>query len=105
MTGRPSLYRPEFCKSLKEHCALGYSIRSFAAEIGVSPNTMKKWRKRHPEFAYACEVALCARCHYWETAMLEILRHGRNRQVTNAEVRTVVFMVRMLWRQTGETPA
>lgn len=34
------------------------SLAGFAVHVGVSANTIKEWRKRHPEFDEACEIAM-----------------------------------------------
>ena len=46
--------------------AIGKSIKSFAAAIGVNSNTVKKWAERHPEFGKALELAKEASEGYWE---------------------------------------
>ena len=101
-TGPVSGYRPEFCKAVMDHCAEGYSLASFSTTIAVSPRTLRNWSSKYPEFKEAVGAALARRCLYWETTALEIIHHGRNRPVTDAEARVVFYMLKMLWRQTGE---
>jgi len=48
--GRPSKYKPEFCKMLEEHFAEGYSYESFAGVVGVARATLYLWEEQHPEF-------------------------------------------------------
>ncbi len=66
ITGRPSLYRKEFCEMLIEHMKQGYSYKSFCAEIEVGQRTMYDWELVHPEWAEAKEIAFAKGMKFWE---------------------------------------
>jgi hypothetical protein len=47
-------------------------LTQFAADIGVAPSTVRRWRQEYPEFDEACEIALAKAQAYYE----EILQGG-----------------------------
>jgi transposase-like protein len=64
-TGRfESKYDPAHCAAIIEHMASGASATSFAASIGVRPETLRAWADQHEEFAQAKDLAF-ARCQAW----------------------------------------
>lgn len=66
-TGRPSLYRPEYCEMLIGHMDNeGKSFESFAALIRVGIRTLYVWEKEHPEFLQAKEIGMALAQAYWE---------------------------------------
>jgi hypothetical protein len=67
----PSKYRPEYCAALIEFMATGASLTSFAATIGVNPNTVRAWAAAHPEFAEAKDLAFAKCQQWWETKIRE----------------------------------
>jgi len=74
--GRPSLYRDEYCEEVVNVMRAGFSLTAFAGIIGVTPMTVTNWRKEHPEFDEACEVAKAARVVHWEEASIQTGRGG-----------------------------
>lgn len=64
--GRPTKYRPEYCDMLIEHMAEGASMTSFAAEIGVSRETISEWGRVHPEFSVAIKNGKAKCAAWWE---------------------------------------
>lgn len=69
--GRPSLYRPQYCADVVEAMGAGHSFTAFAGMIGVSKDTLYEWKRTHPEFAEASEVAKPARLLFLERRLLE----------------------------------
>ena len=53
ITGRPSLYKPEYCEMLISHMEKGFSFRSFAGIVRVNFDTVYEWEKVHPAFSDA----------------------------------------------------
>lgn len=74
--GRPTLYRPEYCDELVEFARKGFSLGAFAGQIGVSHQTVKDWKERHPEFLAACERASPARQLHWEEKAIRVGERG-----------------------------
>lgn len=50
LTGRPSLYKSEYCDQIVDYCKNGASFVEFAAFIGVSKQTLLNWREEHQDF-------------------------------------------------------
>jgi hypothetical protein len=99
-TGRPSLYRPEYCDLVVEKAAtLGISVPAFAGVVGVSVDTVFEWRRVHREFSEACSRAKAARLLWWE------LKLGRSRK--GAETTASVFALTNIapdhWRNQRHT--
>lgn len=55
--GRPSKYRPEYCKQVIEWGKQGYSREHIACELDVSWNTLLSWMEAHEDFLEALETA------------------------------------------------
>lgn len=65
--GRPSKYKAEFCDSVKEMGAQGYSVVEMAAELGVSRNTLETdWPAQHEDFLEAFTQARQLSQAWWE---------------------------------------
>lgn len=64
--GRPSEYKPEYCKKLIAHMSEGLSYESFAGLIGTKKQTLYNWEEKHPEFLDAKEQGVDACRLYWE---------------------------------------
>lgn len=48
----------------------GASQKMMWSKIGISKQTAETWRKKHPEFAEALDIALVHAQSYWETQLL-----------------------------------
>jgi hypothetical protein len=58
LPGRPTLYKPEYCEAIKRYARKPEGhFRAFAAELGVSVETLHEWARVHPEFSEAKRVA------------------------------------------------
>ncbi|OQW44362.1 MAG: hypothetical protein A4S16_03480 [Proteobacteria bacterium SG_bin6] len=73
---RPSLYRATYCNEVIEHMAEGFSIASFAGEIGVCRSTITNWQREHPEFAQAVAIGKAKASTWWEKRLREIAQGG-----------------------------
>lgn len=63
---RKSSYKPIYCKKLLDMSREGKSLQQVAAEIGVTPRTMRNWKEKYPEFKEACAEGLVLACAWWE---------------------------------------
>ena len=80
--GRPSEYKPEYCKRVIELGRLGMSVVEMASDIGVSRNTLEtSWTAAHPEFLEALEIARECSQSWWESM-------GRVNLIMNKEAGT-----------------
>ncbi len=80
--GRPTLYRPEYCNSVREWGRQGKSKAQMAAELGVARRTLGYWAEANPEFLLALEEAHDYALAWWENTGMAGLAHG----VMNASV-------------------
>jgi hypothetical protein len=65
-TGRPSLYRPEYCQRLIAWGKQGLSYESFASDVDVCVDTLYEWEKVHKEFSDAKKKASAYSRAWWE---------------------------------------
>lgn len=70
-TGRPTKYKPEYCKDLIDHMSEGLSYESFAAVISVDRDTLYEWEKVHKEFSDAKKAAFDVNLLFWERQGLD----------------------------------
>jgi hypothetical protein len=61
VTGRPTLYRPEYCEAVISVMGEGYDLTAFAGSIGVSREAVYDWIDAHAEFRHAVNIAKSAR--------------------------------------------
>jgi transposase len=70
-TGRPSLYKPEYCDMVVEAMHKeGISLTAFAGLIGVSAETVYAWIRRIPEFSDAVSRARPGRVLFLERKLM-----------------------------------
>jgi len=69
-TGRPTLYRPEYCQAVIDFMAQGYDLTAFAGSIDVSRETVYDWAGRFAEFRHALSVAKAKRLLALQTKLL-----------------------------------
>jgi hypothetical protein len=93
-TGRPTDYRPEYCELVISEMSKGISLGAFAGTIGVSRETVYKWRTERREFSDAVARARAAQQLWWE------LKLGRSRK--GAETTASIFVLKNIapdqWR-------
>jgi hypothetical protein len=53
MAGRPTSYKPEYCKQVQLLCMLGATNKLLAEFFGVNEDTIHTWKKQHVEFSEA----------------------------------------------------
>ena len=56
-TGPPSQYKPEMCELLIAQAKLTGTQSSWACALGISRQTMQHYRKNHPDFSQAYDIA------------------------------------------------
>lgn len=64
--GRPSEYKPEYCKQVVELGKLGYSKTRMAAALSCGKATFYKWMKDNEEFLNAVGIAMNFSQAWWE---------------------------------------
>ena len=63
-------FKPEMCERLIELGKQGASQKMMWADIGISKGVAEDWKKKHPEFADALDLALVHSQAFWEREML-----------------------------------
>ncbi len=54
--GRPTKYRPGYCKVAREMCERGATNADLAAHFGVALSTIWLWQTTHTEFFESCKL-------------------------------------------------
>jgi hypothetical protein len=70
VTGRPSLYKPEYCEAVIDFMSEGYDLTAFAGSIRVSRRTVYEWMDAHADFSHAVEIARCARSYAFQRKLI-----------------------------------
>ena len=63
-------FDPKMCDTMIAMGKEGASQKMMWSQLGISKTTAETWRKKHPEFAEALEIALVHAQSYWETQLL-----------------------------------
>jgi hypothetical protein len=124
-SGRPSLYRPEYCELARNYCLLGATNEDLGGFFDVTTRTIDNWIATHPEFATAVRQAKAladarvARCLYQRAVghghkIERTLWHlGKERPVSDTlyyppDVRACIFWLRnrqpRLWNGRARPP-
>lgn len=88
--GRPSKYDPAFCEMLLDHMWKGNSFQSFAAELGVSIDTIYEWAKVHTDFSESKKQGQGFEIAYWE----RILRGGAQGSLKDFSATATIFALK-----------
>lgn len=110
--GRPSKYKPEYCKELIDHMSKGYSFETFGPAIGVATGTTYRWltdqENDSPEtlenkraFREAKKIAVDRSRLFWERIGIE----GAVGDIQGFNVTAWIFNMknRFSWRDRVET--
>jgi hypothetical protein len=63
-------FDPKMCDVIIEMGKEGASQKMMWSQLGISKTTAETWKKNHPEFLEALEIALVHAQSYWETQLL-----------------------------------
>jgi hypothetical protein len=72
--GRPTKYDSKYCEMLYKHMKLGFSLKAFAGQIGISVSTLDLWVKTHKDFSEAKELGEAASLLYWESLGMDLVK-------------------------------
>lgn len=79
-TGRPAVYKPEYCALLIEHSKKGGSFTSFGSVVGVARQTLYNWEAAYPEFLDAHKLAE-VELHMFYEQMAKTMAAGQLRRL------------------------
>jgi hypothetical protein len=63
-------FEPAMCDTIIAMGEEGASQKMMWSKLGISKTTAETWKKKHPEFAEALDIALVHAQSYWETQLL-----------------------------------
>jgi hypothetical protein len=63
-------FKPEMCDQLIELGKVGASQKMMFASVGISSAAAQTFKKNHPEFAEALDMAVTHSQSFWETMLL-----------------------------------
>lgn len=63
-------FDPAMCDQMIAMGKEGASQKMMWSQLGISKTTAETWKKKHPEFNEALEIALVHAQSYWETQLL-----------------------------------
>lgn len=98
-----SKYKPEYCQQVVEICKDGGSLVEFAAHISIGKQTLYDWRKRHPEFEKACQVAMAKSEQWWTKVGREGLFMGGKDNPFQSSLYNFTMSARFGWSQKKES--
>jgi hypothetical protein len=75
-TGRPTKFEGSYCQAVIAAGELGYSLTSFAGQIGVARSTINEWMDHFPEFSEAVKQHKAKRSLWWEDRLRAIAQEG-----------------------------
>lgn len=90
--GRPSLYRPEHCDTVRELLAQGYNLTVAAGRIGVSRQTCYAWMDEQPDFLDAVNVGRAIGQGVWAEMLMHQARTG------DGNTAAIIFAMKNLYR-------
>ena len=89
-TKKPANYKydPAMCERMIELGKLGSSQKMIWSDLGISKNTAESYKKNHPEFAEALDMALVHSQAHWERELLaNIENKGYNSRLAEIALR------------------
>lgn len=103
--GRPTDYRPEYCKQIIEQGKLGKSVVQMANHFDVVKQTLFDWSDKHPEFLDAFRKAKQFSQEWWESVGQTHLIEVKDGEKINAGLYAKSMAARFPddWREKTET--
>jgi len=103
MAGRPTKYKPEYCKIVRREMKKGYTKLAVAGTLGITRDTFYEWCKRYPEFSDTVRHGeVLAQC-FWENLMREAAL-GISKHKINSRILLYVLKTRYRWGMNEESP-
>lgn len=94
--GRPSKYKAEYCEMAIDFLSQGYTVRSFAAEIGVVSSTVYLWAEQIEEFSDALRKGVDKSFKWHEQKLKEAIDGKASR---NMNYRALEFALKSRFKE------
>lgn len=89
--GRPTLYKAAYVNDVISHLGEGFTLASWAGEIGVCRDTVYEWANTHSEFSDAIKKGRVKGQGVWE-------RRLANQAVTGSGNTATIFAMKNLYQ-------
>jgi hypothetical protein len=103
-TGRPTLYRPEYCDQVVEWMAKGFTATAAAGKMGFYYDLFNDWAKKHPEFAQALKEGRAERIAKLEEELMS-LGGSKDGPMVTARIFALKCAQSEEWRERAEDQA
>lgn len=88
MSKKKYTFKPEMCDELIEMGKTGASQKMMFSAIGITKRVAEDWKKKHPDFADALELAVVHSQAYWERELLaNVNNKGYNSRLAEIALR------------------
>lgn len=84
--GRPSLYDPAYCETVRELGRIGKSVEQICYHLNVSLRTIYLWRDTHEEFLHALDDAKTYELAWWEEQAAAYMVENKESDRLNASL-------------------
>ena len=84
--GRPTKFKPEYCKKVIELGKLGKSFEQMAAQMDVGYRTLCRWRETHEDFCHALDEAQALAQNWWEEQAQAYMVENKESDKLNASL-------------------
>lgn len=82
--GRPTLYDPAYCETVRELGRIGKSIEQICYQLNISIRTIYLWKDTHEEFMQALEDAKVYEQAWWEEQAAAYMVENKESDKLNA---------------------
>jgi hypothetical protein len=93
--GRPSLYREAMCGKVIEYMAQGKTDTQVCALLGISADSLSRYRRQYPEMAEAHAQGKMLQQAYWEEIAMKIATG----EIRGGNATIMIFMMSNLFKQ------
>ena len=84
--GRPTLYDPAYCETVRELGRIGKSVEQICYQLNVSLRTIYLWKDTHEEFMQALDDAKTFEQAWWEEQASSYMVENKESDKLNASI-------------------
>ena len=90
--GRPTAYEDTYPERVELHLSQGFTLASWAGDVGVSRETVYNWSEKYPEFLDAIKVGRSKGMLVWERRLADQALKGEGNTAA------IIFAMKNLYR-------